>query len=50
MLVVVSIFKGTTINKKMRLDHELPSSPETDILKYHEYKSIFTRFYQINPV
>ena len=37
MLVVASIFKGATINKKMRLDHELLSSPETDILRYHEY-------------
>ena len=39
MPVVASVFKGITINKKMRLDHELFSSPETDILKYHEYKS-----------
>jgi len=37
MHFVTSIFKGTTINKKMRLDHELLSSPETDILKNHEY-------------
>jgi uncharacterized protein DUF3718 len=37
MLVVVSVFKGTTINKKIRLDHEFLSSPETLILKYHGY-------------
>jgi len=36
---VASIFKGRTINKKMRLDHALLSSPEIDILKYHEYKA-----------
>ncbi|GEM_PF-3046888 len=28
MPVVASVFKGVTINKKMRLDHELLSSPE----------------------
>jgi len=38
MLVVASIFKEITINKKMRLDHQSLSSPETRILKYHEYK------------
>ncbi|MBL4765893.1 MAG: 2OG-Fe(II) oxygenase, partial [Colwellia sp.] len=32
-----SIFNGTTINKKMRLDHESLSHPETRILKYHGY-------------
>ena len=37
MLVVAPFFKGTTINKNKRLDHELLRSPETDILKYHEY-------------
>jgi len=34
MLVVPSSFKGTTINTKMRLDHELLSCPETRILKW----------------
>jgi len=34
---VAPFFKGTTINKNMRLDHESLRHPETDILKYHEY-------------
>ncbi|WP_170940681.1 hypothetical protein [Pseudoalteromonas sp. NBT06-2] len=34
MLVVPSFFKGVTINAKMRLDHELLSSPEPHILKW----------------
>ncbi len=38
ILVVASFFKGTTINKNKRLDHESLSHPETDILKYHEYR------------
>lgn len=37
MLFVASIFNGTTINKKMRLDYESLSHPETRILKYHGY-------------
>jgi len=37
MRCVATFFKGTTINKKMRLDHESLSRSETDILKYHEY-------------
>ncbi len=37
MLFVASVFKGTTINKKMRLDHESLRHPETRILKYHGY-------------
>ncbi len=37
MIYVASFFKGTTINKNMRLDHESLRYPETDILKYHEY-------------
>jgi len=38
MLAVAPFFKGTTINKNKRLDHELLRRPETDISKYHEYK------------
>jgi hypothetical protein len=34
---VASVFKGITLNKKMRLDHESFSHPETRILKYHGY-------------
>jgi serine/threonine-protein kinase HipA len=37
MLVVPPSFKGITINTKMRLDHELFSSPETSILKWLGY-------------
>jgi hypothetical protein len=37
MFVVAPFFKGTTLNKNKRLDHELLRRPETDILKYHEY-------------
>jgi len=37
MLVVAPFFKGTTINRSKRLDHELLKRPETGILKYHEY-------------
>jgi hypothetical protein len=37
MLFVPSVFKGTTFNKKMRLDHESLRHPETRILKYHGY-------------
>ncbi|PAJ75744.1 hypothetical protein CJF42_03720 [Pseudoalteromonas sp. NBT06-2] len=32
-----SFFKGVTINAKMRLDHELLSSPEPHILKWLGY-------------
>jgi len=32
-----SSFKGPTINTKMRLDHELLSSPETRTLKWLGY-------------
>ncbi|WP_170940535.1 hypothetical protein [Pseudoalteromonas sp. NBT06-2] len=38
MLVVPSFFKGVTINAKMRLDHELLSSPEPHILKWLGYR------------
>ena len=38
MLIVAPFFKGTTINKNKRLDHESLRCPETDILRYHEYK------------
>ena len=38
MFVVTSVVKGATINKKMRLDHELLSSPETSIFKWNGYK------------
>jgi hypothetical protein len=37
MLFVASFFKGITINKKSRLDHESLNHPETSILKYHGY-------------
>ena len=39
MLSVTSVFKGTTINKKMHLDHESLRYPETRILKYHGYNT-----------
>jgi hypothetical protein len=39
MLFVASIFKGTTLNKKMRLDHESHRHPEMRILKYHGYRN-----------
>jgi len=42
MLFVASLFKGTTLNKKMRLDHESLRHPETRILKYHGYITIAT--------
>ncbi len=38
MLRVAYFFMGTTINKNIRLDHESLRRPETDILKYHEYR------------
>jgi len=37
MLFVVSVFKGVTLNKKIRLDHESLIHPETHILRYHGY-------------
>ncbi|WP_286203458.1 hypothetical protein [Pseudoalteromonas sp. NBT06-2] len=37
MLVVASSFKGVTISTKIRLNHELLSSPETRILKWFGY-------------
>ncbi|WP_141235511.1 hypothetical protein [Pseudoalteromonas sp. NBT06-2] len=42
MLVVAgpSYFKETTINTKMRLDHELLSSPGTRILKWLGYNKL----------
>ena len=40
MIVVPSFFKGATINTKMRLAHELLSSPETCILKWLGYKTL----------
>jgi len=33
MLSVASLFKGATLNKKMRLDHESLRHPETRILE-----------------
>ena len=39
MLIVTSIFNRTTINKKMRLDHESLRHPETRILKSLGYKN-----------
>ncbi|WP_170940506.1 hypothetical protein [Pseudoalteromonas sp. NBT06-2] len=44
MLVVPSFFKGVTINAKMRLDHELLSSPEPHILKWLGYISKILHF------
>jgi len=38
--VVVDI-KGTTINKKIRLDYELLRLPETRIFKWSGYKMFF---------
>ena len=35
-----SFFKGVTINAKMRLDHELLSSPEPHILKWLGYSHV----------
>ncbi|WP_170940601.1 hypothetical protein [Pseudoalteromonas sp. NBT06-2] len=37
-IVGPSFFKGVTINAKMRLAHELLSSPEPHILKWFGYK------------
>jgi len=37
MFYVASIYKGITINKKMRLDHESLRHPETRILSSFEY-------------
>jgi hypothetical protein len=39
MRFVASIFKGTTLNKKMRLDHESLSHPETRIFKWSGYRA-----------
>ena len=50
MFVVASVFKGVTINKKTRLDHELLNSPETDILKYHEYIYLLGYFIAIKEM
>ncbi|WP_170940697.1 hypothetical protein [Pseudoalteromonas sp. NBT06-2] len=44
MLVVPSFFKGVTINAKMRLDHELLSSPEPHILKWLGYIPILLAY------
>ena len=37
MVIVTSLFKGTTLNKKSRLEHESLRYPETRILMYHGY-------------
>jgi len=37
MFVVTPVFKGATINKKMRLDHDSLSRPETRILRWFGY-------------
>jgi len=51
MLVVAPFFKGTTINKNKRLDHELLRRPETDTLKYHEYKLCLINYtYRVMPI
>ncbi|PAJ75204.1 hypothetical protein CJF42_06015 [Pseudoalteromonas sp. NBT06-2] len=46
MLVVPSFFKGVTINAKMRLDHELLSSPEPLILKWLGYRAPISLKYE----
>ena len=38
MFIVAPVFKGTTINKKMRLDHDSLSRPETRMLKWLGYQ------------
>ena len=43
MLFVASIFKGITINKKVRLDHESLRYPETRILSSFEYIVTLTK-------
>jgi len=35
MVIVAYLFKGTTLNKKKRLEHESLRYPETRILRYH---------------
>ena len=35
--IVATLFKGTTLNKKSRLEHESLRYPETRILMYHGY-------------
>ena len=45
MLIVTSVFKGTTLNKKMRLDHDSLSHPETHILRWFGYISIHALAY-----
>jgi len=50
MLVVAFSFKGMTINTKMRLNHELLSSPETRILKWFGYKSDFSNSISIRSI
>ncbi len=37
MRIVTSVFNGTTINKKMRLDHDPLRHPETRILNDYGY-------------
>ncbi len=44
MLFVASVFKGITLNKKMRLEHESLRHPETRILKYHGYMTLVQKF------
>jgi len=39
MLFVAPVFKGVTLNKKRRLEHESLNHPETHILKYHGYNT-----------
>ncbi len=48
MFIVTSVFKGTTLNKKMRLDHDPLRHPETRILKWLGYiiaAIIFSNYY-----
>jgi len=39
MIIVAPLFKGKTLNKKRRLEHESPRYPETRILMYHGYQN-----------
>jgi hypothetical protein len=40
MLCVISFFKGRTINKKSRLNHDLLRLPETRIFKWLGYRPV----------
>jgi hypothetical protein len=40
ILYVTFLFKGITLNKKMRLDYKLLRLPETSIFKWSGYMSL----------